>query len=79
MQRTIKENLGTNTFINFRPYLAAREGFFKGALLIENNSEFIINDGFFFSTNLKYSIVDNFNNLNIPPEDTLSRSSKIRC
>ena len=65
-----KRKLNTNTFINFRPYLAAREGFFKGALLIENNSEFIINDGFFFSTNLKYSIVDNFNNLNIPPEDT---------
>mgnify|MGYP003303778184 CR=1 FL=1 len=35
-----KRKLNTNTFINFRPYLAAREGFFKGALLIENNSEF---------------------------------------
>ena len=65
-----KPGINTNTFLNFRPYLAAREGFFKGALLLENNSEYIFSDSFFFSSNLKYSIIDNFDDLTIPPENT---------
>ena len=28
--------------IRFRPFLASREEFFKGALLVENDTEFII-------------------------------------
>ncbi len=60
----------SNNSLSFRPFLASREEFFKGALLLENNSEYIISDNFFFSSNLKYSLVDNFDDLTIPPEDT---------
>jgi len=69
-QRNRKKIFNTKTNFTFRPYLASREEFFKGAILIENNSEFIIKDNLFFSTNLKYSIVDNFQDLTIPPENT---------
>ena len=37
---------------------------------MENNSELIIKDNFFFSTNLKYSIADNFEDLTLPPVNT---------
>ena len=60
----------TDTNLTIRPFIASREGFFKGAILLENNSEFIIRDDLFFSTNLKYSIIDNFDDLTIPPVDT---------
>ena len=69
-KRNSKMHLNTKTNFTFRPYLASREDFFKGALLLENNSELIIKDNFFFSTNIKYSIADNFNDLSIPPENT---------
>ena len=69
-QRNSKRSFNTKTNFTFRPYLASREDFFKGALLLENNSELIIRDNFFFSTNLKYSIIDNFEDLNIPPVNT---------
>lgn len=60
----------TDTNLTIRPFVAAREGFFKGALLIENNSEVVLRDDLFFSTNLKYSIIDNFDDLTIPPVNT---------
>ena len=69
-KRNIERGFNTKTNFTFRPYLASREEFFKGALLIENNSELIIKDNFFFSTNLKYSIADNFEDLTIPPVNT---------
>lgn len=69
-QREHVRNFNTDTKIEFRPFLAAREGFFKGALLLENNSEYIISDNFFFTSNLKYSLYDNFDDLYLPPEDT---------
>jgi hypothetical protein len=69
-KRKNKRSFNTKTNFVFRPYLASREDFFKGALLLENNSELIINDNFFFSTNLKYSIADNFEDLTIPPVNT---------
>ena len=69
-QRSSKRSFNTKTNLSFRPYLASRESFFKGALLLENNSELIIKDNFFFSTNLKYSIVDNFDDLTVPPDFT---------
>ena len=59
----------SNKFV-LRPYLASREEFFKGALLLENNSELIIKDNFFFSSNIKYSLADNFDDLTIPPVNT---------
>ena len=69
-QRKSKRSFNTKTNFTFRPYLASREDFFKGALLLENNSELIIKDNFFFSTNLKYSIADNFEDLTLPPVNT---------
>ena len=68
-ERKKERHFNTNTGIKFRPFLAAREGFLKGALLLENDSEFIITDSLFFSSNIKYSIADNFDDLIIPPED----------
>ncbi len=59
----------TNNFV-FRPFLASREEFFKGAILFENNFEYVIKDNLFFSSNLKYSIADNFDDLRFPPLDT---------
>jgi hypothetical protein len=69
-QRKSNRSFNTKTNFTFRPYLASREDFFKGALLLENNSELIIKDNFFFSTNLKYSIADNFEDLTLPPVNT---------
>ena len=58
----------TNNFV-FRPFLASREEFFKGAILFENNFEYVIKDNLLFSSNLKYSIADNFDDLRFPPLD----------
>jgi len=66
-QRESTKSFNTDTKINFRPFIAGREGFFKYAILAENNTEFIIKDNFFFTSNLKYSIKDNFDDLVIPP------------
>lgn len=69
-ERESKTTFNTKNSINFRPFLASREEFFKGSLLFENNSELIISDNLFFSSNLKYSIWDNFDDLKYPPVDT---------
>ena len=69
-ERKKTRNFNTDSKITFRPFLASREEFFKGAILLENNSEYVINDNFFFSSHLKYSLADNFDDLTIPPEDT---------
>ena len=39
-------------------------------MLLENDSEYLIKDNFTFSSNLKYSIWDNFDDLIYPPVDT---------
>ena len=69
-QRKASKNFFTNTKLTFRPFLASREAFIKGAVLLENDSEIIIRDNLFFTTNLKYSIADNFDDLTIPPVNT---------
>ena len=69
-ERESKSIFNTKNSINFRPFLASREEFFKGSLLFENNSELILSDNLFFSANLKYSIWDNFDDLKYPPVDT---------
>ena len=66
-EREKTRSFNTNTGIKFRPFLASREEFFKGALLLENDSEFIFKDNLIFSSNLKYSIADNFDDLIYPP------------
>ena len=67
-RRSVKR-FSTNNRIQFRPFLASREAFFRGSLMVENDSEFIIRKNLFFNTNLKYSLWDNFDILYIPPVD----------
>ncbi len=69
-ERKTNRNFNTSTNISFRPFLASREEFFKGALMLENNSEIIIRENLFFSSNLKYSLADNFDDLKYPPVNT---------
>ena len=69
-ERKRDRRFNTDTKLTLRPFLASREEFFKGAILLENNSEYIIKDNFFFSSNLKYSLADNFDDLIYPPVDT---------
>jgi hypothetical protein len=69
-ERESKTIFNTKNSINFRPFLASREEFFKGSLIFENNSELILADNFFFSSNLKYSIWDNFDDLQYEPINT---------
>jgi hypothetical protein len=66
-QRQSQRKVNTNTRLQFRPFLASREEFFKGALLVENDTEFVIRENLFFNTNLKYSLADNLDDLYIPP------------
>ena len=65
-----KRGFNFNNSIRLKPFLASREEFFKGSLLLENDAEYIFTDSFFFSSNLKYSLADNFDDLTIPPVDT---------
>lgn len=55
--------------LNIRPFIAGREDFLKAALLLEHDAEFIFSENLFFSTNIKYSIIDNFDDLRYPPVD----------
>ncbi len=68
-QRQKSRGFDNSTGIKLRPFIASREEFFKGAVLIENNSEYIIRDDLLFHLNLKYSIADNFDDLRFPPTD----------
>jgi len=69
-ERKSGRKVNTNTRLQFRPFLASREEFFKGALLVENDTEFVIRENLFFNTNLKYTLADNFDDLFLPPVDT---------
>ena len=69
-ERETTRRINTDNKIRFKPFIASREEFFKGALLAENDTEIIIRENLFFSTNLKYSLANNFDDLVFPPEDT---------
>ena len=69
-ERKSTRRINTANSVRFRPFLASREGFFKGALIAENDTEFIIRDNLFFHSNLKYSLWNNFDDLYIPPKVT---------
>ncbi len=69
-QKQVKKKFNFNTRLSIRPFIASREAFLKGALLIENNAEYAFRENFIFSSNLKHSIADNFDDLTIPPVDT---------
>ena len=68
-ERKKNRNFTSNNSFSFRPFLASREEFFKGALMLENNTEFVVRDNIIFSSNLKYTLADNFDDLTIPPND----------
>lgn len=67
--REKKSNFSSTNRLNIRPFLAAREGFFRYSILAENNTQWVIKDNLHFTSNIKYSIKDNFDDLVIPPVD----------
>lgn len=69
-ERKNVSSVNTTTGFKFRPFIASREEFFKGAFLVENDTEFVLKENLFFTTNLKYSLANNFSDLRFPPVDT---------
>lgn len=69
-ERQTSNRINTSTGVRFRPFLASREEFFKGAVLAENNTELILRENLFFNTNLKYSLANNFDDFRFPPANT---------
>ena len=69
-ERQSSSLFNTSTGLRFKPFIASREEFFKGAFLIENNTEIVLKENLFFNVNLKYSLADNFDDLRFPPLDT---------
>ncbi len=55
--------------LNLRPFIASREDFLKVGLLLEHDAEYIFSENLFFSSNVKLSIIDNFDDLIYPPVD----------
>ena len=53
-----------------RPFIAGREDFIKVALMAELNAQYIFKEKLFWSTNLKYALWQNFDDLYIPPVNT---------
>lgn len=51
-------------------FIASREGFLYRGLMLEGNSEVVFSEKLILSSNLKYSLSDNFDGLYIPPVDT---------
>ncbi len=69
-ERDTSRAFNTSTGARFRPFIASREEFFKGAFLIENDTEFVLRENLFFNTNLKYSVANNFEDLRFKPPTT---------
>ena len=69
-QRQAKKKLKSNTRLAVKPFLASREEFFKGALMLENDIEYGFLDNLYFSSNIKYSLANNFDDLRYPPVNT---------
>lgn len=62
--------INNSTQPRIKTMLASREGFLYGGLLLENDLEIIFRKNLIFLSNIKYSILDNFDELYIPPVDT---------
>ena len=56
--------------IVLRPFLASRENFLRVALLAEFDTQYVFNRNLFWTTNLKYALFSNFDDLVVPPRDT---------
>lgn len=68
----VKDNfpiISNNLGLKVRNFIASREGFYFGGLLLENNNEIILRENFILLSNLKTSLYDDFNKLYIPPKD----------
>ena len=68
-----RKNKTTHNFspaITIRPFVASRESFLKAALFFEVNSEVVFKENLFLSTNIKYPLLQNFDDLYLPPLDT---------
>ena len=59
-----------NLSLSIRPFIAGREDFLKAAIFLEHDLEYIFSENLFFSSNLKYSLIDNFDDLIYPPKNT---------
>ena len=79
----LKENLNTsyeviekfpiiNSSISIAPrfFLASREAFFHQGLFLNNDSEILFSENLIISSNLRYSLYDNFDNLYIEAVDS---------
>tara|TARA_B100000676_G_scaffold299016_1_gene342743 strand:- start:56 stop:1999 length:1944 start_codon:yes stop_codon:yes gene_type:complete len=53
-----------------RPFIAGREDFLKVAFMAELNTQYNFKNKIFWSTNLKYALWQNFDDLYIPPVNT---------
>ena len=53
-----------------RNFIASREAFYHGGLLIEHDLSMLLRENVQIISNLKYSLYDNFDNLIYPPVDT---------
>ena len=60
----------TNFSTEIRNFIAARESFYFGGLILENNTQIYFSESTYIDSNLKYSLYDNFDELFIPPLDT---------
>ncbi len=60
----------TDNRITVRPFIAAREAFLKVAVLAENDFEYAFTDSFIFTSNVKFSLWDNYDDLIIPPPES---------
>ena len=69
-EREKTRSFNSKNSISFRPFLASREEFFKGAILLENNTEYILRDNLIFNSNFKISLADNFDDFKYPPVNT---------
>ena len=72
-ERKTQNRINTHSGLRFRPFLASREEFFKGALLFENNTEYVIRRNLFSNTNIKYSLANNFDDLSISTRRYISQ------
>lgn len=69
-QRPYKSSFSYSPNVVVRPFIASRENFLKLALLGELNTQYVIKENLFWSTNLKVALWQDFDDFYIPPVNT---------
>ncbi len=69
-ERKVGRGYDSKTGFKFRPFIASREEFWKGAILLENDFEYVLRENLFFNSNIKYHVASNFDDLRFKPVDT---------